>query len=832
MGRDEMKDRDVRLLGVLDLADSKDTTLSLQSIAKLMKDGYTLEDFIEWDEELVGGIRANVKEKLHGLFLDAKEEDLSIMEEKKSLYRLVLVDGGVSENIVRNLLHPSGIRYEHLTTIDYETFRRLTGGGERKAIFIKLMKAFENDGGVRDESYDTGIIQTRKLGKRLVNQIEKDLTSVYDEMPDQSIPEDWVEKTGLQEHEVSAGLERLAQNGLVHIREEQVSKRTRHLEEALSSIPETSRTIMEQRLKGMTLQEIGDINNVTRERIRQILEKVVSGIPLTHIIEARRMRYLFESYELDPVFFETVLGERKETYHFLSEKCSKGTSSKRKIYSFLQSEQRQRMLVSEGLYEDVLGNASPLSKKGLVEKYFFLEGREVKHVTEHHRRYLSFLEEELRNQEEVIRHYMISERAFEGIADRIESCLQSSKRRVRYFDVKPILEEENTFRELFRLDPGIYNMRIIYERHAHYFLALDIRDYFELHNIVKDNLHIETVQTRRMPEFSVGVTSKLDWLIGLIDEWGPISLDAFVSMLEKRFGLLASSSRSLIQMELSVYLTPRNELVHDITELSTEEESFIKTVLVDDIYTVPELINRHSDVKNFRQLYLNNRNLGMIGYDLRGGFVIRKGFGNAERYFRHFLLTKDYFQTDDSSAVQNTQSFWKVLVNLQQNLDLFRVDDETYMNISVLERAGVSKKEMLDFREKVFEHFSDGRFFSVKNIQEELNHAILGLGFDGIFYESICRYDKRIRFIQFATSIVMYCSKEKKRQVDFIECVVHDGMDIDVLQSDIRRMYGIDIALSKLVEKIRVSDMYYVQELERVFSNRQSFLDMVYGPED
>ncbi|WP_214850682.1 sigma factor-like helix-turn-helix DNA-binding protein [Exiguobacterium sp. s193] len=831
MANDEVKNRDIRLLGILDLADSRGTKLSLQSVAKLMKDGYTLEDLIKWDEEVVGGIRANVKETLHGLLIDV-EEDCSTMGEGKSLYRLVLVDGGVSENTVRNLLHPSGIRYDHLSTIDYETFRRLTGGGERKAIFIKIMKAFENDGGIRDETYDTGIIQTKKLGKRLVNQIEKDLTIVYDEMPDQSIPGDWMKKTGLQEHEVAAGLERLAQNGLVHFNEEQVSKRTRHLEEVISSIPEISRRMVEQRMTGRTLQEIGDINNVTRERIRQILEKVISSIPLTHITEARRMRYLFESYDLDPVFFETVLGERKEVYHFLSEKCTKGTSAKREIYSFLQSEQRQRMLVSEGLYEDVSGNASPLSKMGLVEKYFFLEGRETKHANEHHRRYLSFIEEELRNQEEVLQHYMISERAFEGIADRIEGCLQSSKRRIRYFDVKPILEEANTFQELFRLDPGIYNMRIIYERHAHYFFALDIRDYFELHNIVKDNLRIETVQTRRMPEFSIGVTNKLDWLVGLIDEWGPISLDEFVSILEERFGLLASSSRSLIQMELSVYLTPHNELVHDITELSIEEESFIKSILVDDIYTVPELINRHSDVKNFRQLYLNNRNLGTVGYDLRGGFVIRKGFGSAERYFRHFLLTKDYFRTDNSSAVQNTQSFWRVLVNLQQNLDLFRVDDETYMNISVLERAGVSKKEILDFREKVFVHFSDGRFFSVENIQEELNQAILGLGFDGIFYESICRYDKRIRFIQFATSLILYCSKEKKRQVDFIECIVQDGMDINVLQSDIHRRYGIEIALSKLIEKIRASDMYYVQELERVFSNRQSFLDMVYGREE
>ncbi|KOP31395.1 hypothetical protein ADM98_00655 [Exiguobacterium sp. BMC-KP] len=508
---------------------------------------------------------------------------------------------------------------------------------------------------------------------------------------------------------------------------------------------------------------------MTRERVRQILEKVVSGIPLTNIIEARRMRYLFESYELDYVFFETVLGERKETYHFLSEKCSEGTSSKRKIYSFLQSEQRQRMLLSEGLYENLEGQAVTMTKSGMVEKYYALEGREMEHVSIHHRRYLAYIEEVLRDQEGALGTFRLSERAFEGVSDRIEGCIQSAGRKVRYLDIRPILEERDVIESLFVLDPGIYNARLIYDVHADYFWSLDIRTHHELHNILKDNLKIDAIQMRRMPEFGVMVTDKLEWLVGLIDEMGPIPLETFLLRVEEAYGLSISSTRSLIQMELSDYITAQNELAHEIPELTEGEEAFIRSVLVQDIYTAQELIEKHSvTVADFQHRYLNKRNLSVVGYDLRRGFVLRKGLGSGEAYFRRLLLSEDYFRWDRRSNVQNTQSFWKTLLDLQEDLDLFRIEEDVYMSISVLERAGVAKKTVADFRERVGAHFSGGRYYTMKTIREEVEHPILNLGFEDVFYERICRSDAEVRFIQTPSGHVFYQAGERRNQADFI----------------------------------------------------------------
>lgn len=831
MKQDNGMTDDMRMLALLDLSDAKGGRLTLSSVVRMMREGYTLQDFMDEDEGRLMRLRANTKRSILGLLEEATEEELLELNGGKSLYRLVLTDGGISEQTVRNLLHPSGLSYGQLEGLDYETFRQMMGGGERRATFAKLIRSYEADGGERNVSEDAEGVRTKKIGVRQLRQMELDLTILYDDMEDKSLLHDWAEKAGREDEEVRVGIESLVKKGMLEFVGDSVVKRTKFLRDALEIIPELHKSMLVQRLSGLTLYEVGEANGITRERVRQVVKKALIGIPLTHVVEARRVRYLYENYSLDADFFEKVLLESKEVYRFMSEKCEKGIIDKRQVYPLLRSDERKRMLVSEKLFEDLHGDAVTLSKSSIVEKYYVLSGHETEHISVHHQRYIAFVEEELRGREDVLNMYKISERAFEGISDRIEGCLQSAGRKVRYLNLQPILDERETIQEFFVLDPGVYNTRLVYDAHMEYFQSLDVQNHHELHNIMKDNLKIDSIHMRRMPEFSVVMTKKLDWLISLIDEMGPIPLETFIVQLEKTYGLSVPSTRSLIQMELSDYITPQNHLANDIPKLSEQEEVFIRSILVDDIYTIQELVERHEpEIEGFRQRYLNNRNLSLIGYDLRLGVVIKKGFGSAEKYFRELVLSKDYFRRDHSPA-QNTQSFWKVLLDLQTSLDLFRVEEDVYLNISVLEGAGVGKETIADFREKVISHFSDGRFYTMKNILHEIEHPVLDLGFEDVFYERICRSGTDVRFIPTSSRDILYQAKKKRNQTDFLRHLVTDGTHIDDLLADIVEKYGIVLDKAKVIEKIKSSDMHYIPEMERIFIDKQVFLNKIYDEE-
>ncbi|WP_426273701.1 sigma factor-like helix-turn-helix DNA-binding protein [Exiguobacterium sp. R-17] len=822
------RDVDMRMLGLLDLADEKGFKLSLQSMVKVMDEGYTIEDFLAGDEEQLSTVRANTRSSILKLLDSIVSDDIDRLKELKSLYRLALTDGGISEKTVKNLLRPTGLSYEQLEEIDYETFKRLTGGGERHSTFAKLTRSFQTDYGAWKVTSSKKATRPHKIGSRQLKQIEENLTILYDEMADYSTLHGWAASAGIEEDETRAGLEGLIRKGLLELEDERVVKRTRNLRDALEAVSEVHRTILGQRLSGMTLQEVGRTHGITRERVRQIVQKALTGIPLTHVIEARRVRYLYENYDLDAEFFESVLLESRQIFHYLFEKREKGTVEKRLVYPLLRLDERKRMLLREGLYENLEGQAAPLTKSGLVEKYYALEGREMEHVSIHHRRYLSFIEEILRDREGDLEAFRISERAFEGLSDRIEGCIQSAGHHVRYLDIKPILEEREAIETFFVLDPGIYNARLVYDAHSDYFRMLDIRTYHELHNILKDNLKIETIQMRRMPEFSVMVTDKLEWLISLIDEMGPIPLETFLLRVEEVYGLSISSTRSLIQMELSDYITAKNELANDIPELSEMEEEFIRSVLVRDVYTAQELIERYAiKITDFQHRYLNKRNLSLVGYDLRRGFVLRKGIDSGEGYFRRLLLSEDYFRWD-RSPLQNTPSFWKTLLDLQESLDLFRIEEDVYMNISVLERAGIAKEMVAEFREEVGNHFSDGRYYTMKNIHEEIEHPILDLGFEDVFYERICRSDVKARFIPTPSGDVLYQADERRNQANFIGHSVTDGIHIDELLASIEQEHGIRFEKWRVIEKMNSLGMYYMHEMERIYLDKRSFLDSIY----
>ncbi|QNR22501.1 hypothetical protein HNY42_16000 (plasmid) [Exiguobacterium sp. Helios] len=832
MSQDDGMIADMRMLGLLDLADAKASKLSMSSVLKVMEEGYNLEDFMSDDEEAIARVRANTRRTILELLKEATSEEIIFLMEGKSLYRLALADGGVSEQIVRNLLIPSGLKYGRLEGLDYDMFRQMTGGGERQVTFAKLIRSYKADGGGWSLVEEKQGGRSRKIGVRQLKKIERDLTILYDDMTDQSTVHGWATRTGLTDDEARIGLESLVQNEMLEIMDDRVVKRTKCLMEALEIIPEIHRTMLQQRLSGMTLQEIGEASGITRERVRQVVMKSLVSIPLTHVVEARRMRYLYENYDLDAHFFERVLLQTREVFHFMFEKCPKGVIEKRAVYSLLRLEERKRMLLSEGLYEDLNGEASILSKAGLVEKYYALRGRKTKHVSIHHQRYLAFIEDELYGRKELLEVYSISERAFEGLSHRTEGCLKSAGHQIRYLDLDTIFEERVAIEELFVLNPGIYNTRLIYDRNLEYFESLDIRNHHELHNIMKDNLKIESIQMRRMPEFGVEVTKKLDWLVDLIDEMGPIQLETFLLHLEEIYGLSIPSTRSLIQAELSDYITSQNDLAHDIPELSVNEEEFIRSILTKDVYTLQELDDAHgAEVDDFRHRYLNKRNLSIVGYDLRWGLVIRKELGSGEKYFRRVLLSEDYFRRDDSPA-QNTRSFWNALLNLQESLDLFCIEEEVYMNILVLERAGIRKRDVADFRSRVVSHFSDGRYYTMKNIRDEIEHPLLNLWFDDIFYERICRSDAKVRFIPVPSGDVFYQARERRNQIDFIGHLSVDGIQIDDLRKSIEHTYGIVFERAKVIEKINSSNMYYTPEMERVYLGKQSFLDTIYGIEE
>jgi len=105
------------------------------------------------------------------------------------------------------------------------------------------------------------------------------------------------------------------------------------------------------------------------------------------------------------------------------------------------------------------------------------------------------------------------------------------------------------------------------------------------------------------------------------------------------------------------------------------------------------------------------------------------------------------------------------------------------------------------------------------------------IGHEDMFYERICRSDTKVRFIPTSSRDILYQDEERRNQTDFLRRLVMDDIHIDDLLTNILEKYGILFDRAKVIEKIKSSDMYYIPEMERIFVDKQVFLNKIYDKE-
>lgn len=260
-------------------------------------------------------------------------------------------------------------------------------------------------------------------------------------------------------------------------------------------------------------------------------------------------------------------------------------------------------------------------------------------------------------------------------------------------------------------------------------------------------------------------------------------------------------------------------------------EEFMAGVLFEDVHLEEDLVRQNQSIQDFQYKYLNERSLKKKGYVREGRFLIRHEIGTIDKYFKTFLLKNDYFKSDYSS-IEETREFKRVIIRLQNNIELLRIEDNLYMNISVFERNGVTRDELREFLNLVVDEFEEEKYYTVKNVQNHLSHKVLDLGFDEIFYERLYRTHPKIRYIALNGRDIFYQDSRKRFLIDFIDDQIEDDIELDDFLSIVQEKYGISLESRTVIEKVRASGLYYVPETRKIYVDKDKFFDDLYGSDE
>ena len=203
-----------------------------------------------------------------------------------------------------------------------------------------------------------------------------------------------------------------------------------------------------------------------------------------------------------------------------------------------------------------------------------------------------------------------------------------------------------------------------------------------------------------------------------------------------------------------------------------------------------------------------------------GTLESRKSFFMQKFRKSDILDITPYLQQYGTEAIQTA------LKSMEENLDILEFEENQYINIRKLEKAGVNKTQLQAYGDEVCKAASQMKFFTVRLLKQEgFTSELDELGFGDVFYEFLLSQDKRFAKLSVGKTAVFSSTVKKFNTVDFLtEYMTQVSVtDVNSLLDDLERKYGITMTRSGLLTHIKNSTLYYDKILDYVYKDYETY---------
>lgn len=575
-----------------------------------------------------------------------------------------------------------------------------------------------------------------------------------------------------------------------------------------------------RRLQGETLANIGEEYGVTRERIRQIVQKEINRI--NRVDEEKYVSFITE-YNIDIDLFKELFNENEITYYFLKEKYKSGDKDPYELFydSRTTSEQietlRKRYNLIHIYNEDVV--ADPLA---IIIAILKNESKSLQY-DELMDKYNNIIATNGIDMSQLSKSDM---RNIEARIDRNNYILNTIGNGYRYFN---ILELDDYYiselRKLLNTEAGAYSAELFFNNNKSLMNELDIRNEYELHNLLKKLFKnkLDDVNFSRMPDVFINCNDKLKFIEEKIQEMSPISIPEFLEYMYNNYGHKCASLNSLILSNFNDYVSG-NSLICNMEMFTEKQEAFMREALTDDLYaisTIKELITEEFNVNDFR--LINKANMQNLGFRLRENYIIREEVGTLELYMDSLILYSDYFEPSDEMQKIGS-SYYSYLYRFINDRKIFKVSQNKYITIRKLNQMGILKEDIDSYLDKISAFIKNDEFFNLYSLRQGLNIDFSIGDFTTEFYESLIYSIDKVKTLRVDNNVLFIRTEEAVSREKFIETfITDDKVYIKSIKENILKKYNIELS-NYFIRQIINKQKYYVDSTsECVYKSKELF---------
>ena len=623
----------------------------------------------------------------------------------------------------------------------------------------------------------------------------------------------------------------------------------RRFEDCLRLCPkinERSRAFMEKRLNGYTLQEIADENDLTRERVRQVIKRDVKKVSAWcqeefHLkqFDEDYYRYLYENYSFKKMDGSEWLGIAPYVWRYLElidvkpgkkslqdapDDENLDVGLRLKIRNYLN---RNRVYVDGKWVEKKRADHEEAAVRKLCQEDVFFS--DFIHM------YNDFLKEEEvpYDTELYYTEGVINTRKNRLMEQRI--LLWKQNERLRYYDIdgQDYSELLDTLNLEAYEDIDLSTLKFI-EDYPDVMRKYDIRDQYELHNLLKkiiseDKCNDLNLHFGKMPILQFGTFDRDAAIFDLLVEHAPIDQDGLADAIHAEYGF---DQKTII----GSYLQPFRGYYHDgeytvdQKPMTAKHINMLSEQLTDDFYYIDEIRKIYGNLVLDADLEeINPMNLYELGYTVLSRYAIRINL-TLDSYFRGLLTSEGIVDIKPfRKRFTYVQSFSQVLTEMKRNLEVVEFEPNVLISYKRLEQSGITKEIMKKYCNSVNDYVKDNQYFTIQSLKSSGFESVLDeFGFSDWFYANLLLSDDRLSYGTVFCNLVFFKGNTEVTRKTFIEDRVREYGIVDRfdLIRDLEDNYGCRISesdVSNIPFILRDANLYYDRYLDRLYESRELY---------
>ncbi|EQM55500.1 hypothetical protein N692_00120 [Lactiplantibacillus plantarum EGD-AQ4] len=598
------------------------------------------------------------------------------------------------------------------------------------------------------------------------------------------------------------------------------------------------KAILVSRLSGKTLQEIGDEHGLTRERVRQIIAKMVQQLPLFDDVEKYHKLVLTYDIQLDQFLDYTHGTEEIYTYLNLKYKRPKKLASLDQYLLTLNKVAPDALgarLNQHGKFINHANQVVPFSAANVIDEILF-NHRRVFNTDEMVVQIKTFFEAHGQ-----IQATPISARAVLAQIERQAHIIQRTNGYFRYYelDLHDVMDYLDELNALFDVADGIYGIDYFFNHNQSLMDELGLQESSELANLLK-GLGYERFKRLntivRQSQVYIGAIKndaqcKDQFYLGIFSQFDGQSLADTVDYLEANYALQRPTMWSYLGTTYKQYI--HRNMINMNVKLPSDADFYhkMKVVLNEPIYpydqaaAIVKLIDPSIQVSPLL--------MDRLGYIERSALLMQKSYASLNDAIRALWLADDEISVEKVQAYPNNWFRFKAY-NLELQHDLVAIDATRYLTAKGLSKIGVTKPDIERFLQEVMAFIEDDVFFTWRSLIDSgfESDFIAKANLSDFAYERLIFTIPSIRTIKTRGSIYINQSQPTPKCPPLTDFFAQElgaqSRDIDDFLCELNHKFGLDVTRSRALDKLGKGQLAYSAETNRIYPDKLSLYKDTY----